>query len=168
MTTQDNTTVIKPVEFFKSNEVNSPDDSKGTPPDVNENGAILSWIFEQLLGVLNNTGQTIVTLSKGIQANAQNQYNLNRINGDIHFVVVTPNDTPDQMHAKDTMNQNLMAARQNIQSSLMVSHQVAGVMTTKASQYINSTVQTGSMIQAWIDMNMGAFKAITNKNSQGG
>lgn len=142
------------VAAVKKNEGSSSQD-KGAPK-----ADYFSMLFYLLLQAMNIRQGTIVTQSKQIGDNANAQNEMNKANGNIHFSILPPNATENQIDQVQEANQEYAAERQNIQNMLITARQNAQVMMTQTTTNVNILEQDASQDSGWLKTLNTIFQVI--------
>lgn len=119
-----------------------------------------AMLFYLLLQAMNVRQGTIVTQSKQIGDNANAQNEMNKANGNIHFSILPPNATENQIDQVQEANQEYAAERQNIQNMLITARQNAQVMMTQTTTNVNILEQDASQDSGWLKTLNTVFQVI--------
>lgn len=121
---------------------------------------LYTLLFFLLLQAMEVRQGTIVIESKQLEINASIQNGLNKENGNIHFSVVPPNATQNQINAVQEDNEEYAAMRENIQNILLTVRQSAEILMTQASTNVDLLQQNATENAGWLKLLSTLYQVI--------
>lgn len=144
------------------------DPSGGEELDVKAKRKAISYIllFFLLLESMQIRQDTLVTGADQIEQNALMQDKLNKDNADIHFAILPPNATKDQINQVQEENEEYAAEREDIQNQEITTRQNAEVLMTQASTNVDILQQDASENSGWLKLLQTIFQVIDEITKQ--